>query len=233
MNDHLPAERDLPRAAHQLRREHLMSEITEPGRRRVLRRGRWITGVSLAVVLTGGGAAVAASLMGGERVEQALGTGCYDRASLDADTTVIGDGGLDPVSACAELWSKGEVGDAEPPVPPLVACTQGKSVGVFPGDARTCAKLGLTAARPLTAAEKAEARALITVRKKLADQTGRRCLPEKEALTTAQSLLASHGLKGWRVVAEGFGSGKPADCAMVGILDVKTKTLPLQADPRP
>lgn len=69
--------------------------------------------------------------------------------------------GKDPVAACAPLWQDGLLvagqsklnpdarpdGVADRRVPNLVACTLKEGVaGVFPGDARTCERLGLPSA---------------------------------------------------------------------------------------
>jgi hypothetical protein len=84
--------------------------------------------------------------------------GCYDRASLDADTTIAH--GVDPIATCAELWHEGVVDtrlrrleregriDERPDrdSPHLVACAyQGSSIAqVFPAAGpAVCGRLGL------------------------------------------------------------------------------------------
>jgi hypothetical protein len=84
--------------------------------------------------------------------------GCYDRASLQADTTIVH--GTDPIATCAELWREGVVDTrlrrleregkiAERPdrdSPHLVACAyEGSSIAqVFPAPgAAVCRRLGL------------------------------------------------------------------------------------------
>jgi hypothetical protein len=84
--------------------------------------------------------------------------GCYDRASLHADTTIVH--GVDPIATCAELWREGVVDtrlrrleregriDKRPErgSPHLVACAyEGSPVAhVFPGSgSAVCRRLGL------------------------------------------------------------------------------------------
>jgi hypothetical protein len=89
--------------------------------------------------------------------------GCYDRASLRADATIVH--GTDPISTCAELWREGVVDtrlrrleregriDARPErdSPHLVACArEGSSVArVFPAPGPAiCRRLGLVPLPP-------------------------------------------------------------------------------------
>lgn len=88
--------------------------------------------------------------------------GCYDRASLHADTTVVH--GADPIATCAKLWREGVVDTRlrrleqegkiakHPDKPPnLVAC-EGDYPAVtyvFPGDGPSvCHRLGLRPSNP-------------------------------------------------------------------------------------
>jgi hypothetical protein len=89
--------------------------------------------------------------------------GCYDRASLHADTTVVH--GTDPIATCAKLWREGVVDtrlrrleregkiDERPErdSPHLVACAyEGSSIAhVFPApDPTVCRRLGLVPLPP-------------------------------------------------------------------------------------
>jgi hypothetical protein len=71
--------------------------------------------------------------------------GCYDRASLHANVTIVH--GADPIATCAELWREGIVDTRRGPASPhLVACAyDGSSVAqVFPGSGpAVCRRLGL------------------------------------------------------------------------------------------
>jgi hypothetical protein len=89
--------------------------------------------------------------------------GCYDRASLHADTTIVH--GRDPIATCAKLWREGVVDtrlrrlerEGKIPVrsdrdsPHLVACSsEGSTVAqVFPAAGpAVCRRLGLVPLRP-------------------------------------------------------------------------------------
>lgn len=89
--------------------------------------------------------------------------GCYDRASLHADTTIVH--GTDPIATCAELWREGVVDtrlrrleregkiDERPDrdSPHLVACAyEGSSIAqVFPAPgSAVCRRLGLVPLPP-------------------------------------------------------------------------------------
>jgi hypothetical protein len=89
--------------------------------------------------------------------------GCYDRASLHADTTIVH--GTDPIATCAKLWREGVVDtrlrrleregkiDERPErgSPHLVACTyEGSSIAhVFPAPGpAVCRRLGLVPLPP-------------------------------------------------------------------------------------
>ncbi|MFC4909210.1 hypothetical protein [Actinomadura gamaensis] len=234
MNEYSPPrERDLAPATRALRRRHLVAEISRPaGRRGVARRGRWIAGITASLVLAGGGAAVAGGLLN-ERVEQSLTTGCYAHADRKADTTAIGSGTADPVAECARLWQEGKVENGRRTAPPLVACALDKAVGVFPGDAGTCRRLGLRPWRPLTGAEKAQALALGRLREELVTRFTARCVTEQTSIKVTGERLTANGLAGWRVVTQGFGHvyGRDGRCASLGGIDPRSRTITLTGMP--
>ncbi|WP_242901852.1 hypothetical protein [Actinomadura terrae] len=234
MNEYSPPrERDIDPAAVAVRRRHLVEEISRPaGRRRIARRGRWIAGTAAALVVAGGGVAVAGSLLG-DGVEQTLATGCYARADLQADTTAIGTSTLDPIGECAGLWREGAVGEGTRTAPPLVACGMGKAVGVFPGDSGVCRRLGLRPWRPLAGAEKARAQALGRLQKELVARFGARCVSERASVTFTEGRLAANGLTGWHVVTAEFGRvhGRDARCAALGGIDPGTRTVTVTGVP--
>ncbi|MFI0485694.1 hypothetical protein [Actinomadura sp. 9N215] len=201
MNDELatPAERDLPGARFLARREHLMSEITQP-RRRVSRRARWLAGLTGALVISGGGGAVAAGQLWDGGATDAQGTGCYAEASLDADLTVIDTTDRNPVETCADLWRRGEVKQGTTKAPPLRACLLDTGpVGVFPGDGGTCERLGLRPTRPASPQESKQAIAVRELHDDLAKRLNARCMPKEEATRLVQGRIAAHGLIGWTV----------------------------------
>ncbi|MBT2209630.1 hypothetical protein [Actinomadura sp. NEAU-AAG7] len=234
MNEYSPPrERDLDPAAGAVRRRHLVEEISRPaGRRRIARRGPWIAGGVAALVLAGGGVAVAGGLLD-DGVEQSLATGCYARADLQADTTAIGTGTLDPVGECAGLWREGVVREGTRTAPPLVACGMDKAVGVFPGDSGVCRKLGLRPWRPLAGAERTRAQALARLRKELVAGFSARCVSERRSIALAEGRLAANGLPGWRVVTAEFGRvhGRDGRCASFGDIDPETRTITLTGVP--
>ena len=127
------------------RRDALVDELRRGARGARPARSARRLALVLAALLTIAGGAAAAGLFTADDVNVQAGVGCYDRAALQADTTIMGPV-ADPVAACAALWREGVVDDrptAE--APPLVACTgKDQPVRVLPGDGPdTCSGLGL------------------------------------------------------------------------------------------
>jgi hypothetical protein len=112
--------------------------------------------------------------------------GCYDRASLTANTAVLHAGDQSPVETCRRVLKT----DAR-----LVACA-GEVVHVFPGGPGTCRKLGLA---PLPA-EYAAARLRVNELAREVLELERRidCLPPAEFAERVDALLARSGWSGWR-----------------------------------
>jgi len=127
------------------RRDALVEELRRARAPRVTRAPRRLALVLAVLAAAGGGAAAAAGLFSADDVKVEAGVGCYARAALQADITVM-HATADPVAACAELWRAGTVdGTPRAEAPPLVACTAtGEPVRVMPGDGPdVCARLGL------------------------------------------------------------------------------------------
>jgi hypothetical protein len=127
------------------RRDALVEELRRHRAPRPAPAPRRLALVLAAIVVAGGGAATAAGLLSADDVKVEAGVGCYDRAALQADITVIR-ATEDPVAACAQLWREGTVDDVpRAEAPPLVACTgKGQPVRVMPGSGpEVCAGLGL------------------------------------------------------------------------------------------
>jgi hypothetical protein len=127
------------------RRDALVDELRRGARGvRPARTARRLALV-LAALLTVAGGAAAAGVFSADDVKVQAGVGCYQRAALQADITIVGPV-ADPVAVCAALWREGVV-DGRPvaEAPPLVACTgKDQPVRVLPGDgADTCSGLGL------------------------------------------------------------------------------------------
>lgn len=126
-------------------RQRLVEELQPSDRRSAIRwrRARRLALAAAGVFAIGGGAAVAGGVFSANDVAVRAGIGCYDRATLDANVTVLGPT-ADPVTACARLWREGVV-SGRPEAPALVACTaEEQPVRVLPGsDVATCTRLGL------------------------------------------------------------------------------------------
>jgi hypothetical protein len=131
-------------------RDAIMAGSATPLARR-RRRRRWITGA----VAAGAAAATAAALaVATSRVEDPTRIGCYDAASTQASTAVIGAGDASPVELCRELWRTGQMDpgvSSEDQVPPLIACVIESGItGVFP--AESCDDVVSTAPEPTASA---------------------------------------------------------------------------------
>jgi hypothetical protein len=200
-------------------KEHLMEEIrTAPTRPR---RHRWVVAgllVPAALLATLG----AAKVIEARQVELSDRVGCYDAASLDANTTgVVVASGSTPADACATVWRTGEVVPNEESAPRLVSCVgQGDMLAwVFPlPHPQGCDALGLPAlldrdGRPIAARaadpvppgqaeRKATAEALgAAIDERLpgmSDLTG--CLPLAKVEPIVRDELRRRGMTGWEVV---------------------------------
>jgi hypothetical protein len=161
----LPASRPFPATRAAAARRTLEEAISSGPRRIWWRTPAVLSGAVASVVLTAGvGVAYVAFAPATDhsRVRcystAALGSGSsfkgsdISAASSDTNPTPT----IAPVDACGAMWRAGIVqpdgghgydpAAAEHSVPALVACVlKGGVAGVFPGDAGTCAKLGLPA----------------------------------------------------------------------------------------
>ena len=142
-----PPERDFPAGRLQQRKEQLVSEIyatAEPAPRyprRIL-----VSVVAIAVAGIFAAAAYAGYALT-RTVTPVVTIGCYEAASLDANTAVIKAGKASPVALCAQQYASAFPGSQQPAH--FAACVlPSGSTGVFPGDAAgdTCKSLGLAAA---------------------------------------------------------------------------------------
>ena len=140
--------------------------------------------------------------------------GCYDRASLSANTAVVGADGRDPVAICADVWHQGALGQ---PVPRhLEACVlQTGAIGVFPG---TCSSLGLA---PLPASYRAQAKRFTSLQNVIVARLGTpasgsstrgpQCLGRAAAERFVRRALDARGYADWhvKVSAGSFGASRP------------------------
>jgi hypothetical protein len=218
----IPAQRDLPPGRLQLRKEHLVSEVTLWEREARQRRRR------LALVLVPAVLAVLA-VTGFTTYELTRepthleSVGCYETAELDGNIAVVNADGRAPAAVCAELWRQGDMGPGPAPESLATCVLETGAVGVFPSSGKdTCEQLGLTYL-PLTYA--AEAKRFAALRDAIAAELGAsygsterdpKCLGEEEARALVRRELTAHGYEGWSI--EVIGSGfTESPCAAVGL----------------
>lgn len=133
----LPPDRDLPARRLQLRREHLVQEITT-ARRAVRPLAVALAGLALVLALSGFGAYALT-----REPTHVDSIGCYESADVRANVAVIGSDATDPVAACAELWRTGAFGTSRV-VPQLTPCVLDTgAVAVVPGGPGICEGLGI------------------------------------------------------------------------------------------
>jgi hypothetical protein len=156
----LPERRPLPPQRLAARRDHLVRELSP--RRRRFRTGR------RALLLLPIGAALAGGAFAASQIWQSSSPGdiarvqCYAAPSIESahrevSADIVGLRGpreraTKATTMCAGLWRHGVLGNGSPP-PPLVACIFRARIAVFPGDAGTCAALGMRPARGFTRAQ--------------------------------------------------------------------------------
>jgi hypothetical protein len=144
--------------------------------------------------------------------------GCFDRASLSANTAIVSADGRDPVTICTDVWQEGALGT---PVPKqLEACVlQTGAIGVFPrsGD-DTCGALGLA---PLPASYAAEATHFAALQSAIvarlgepasgSSKRGPECVGQAAAIAFVRHQLDSRGYGDWQIKVSGrtFGPGQP------------------------
>lgn len=149
----IPDRRDLPATWIERHRNYLLDELVRRpavGRRR----RRLVTVLVPAVVILL--AATAFTTYSLTREPKHLeSVGCFDRASLSANTAIVSADGRDPVAICSEVWKQGALGTHMPKQ--LAAWVlQTGAIGVFPRTGPdTCGALGLA---PLPASYAAEAK---------------------------------------------------------------------------
>jgi hypothetical protein len=147
----LPERRPMPRRRLAARRDHLVRELRVP-------RGGRLPGGRSALLLLPIGAALAGGAFAATQIFQASSptdvarVQCYERASIgaphrEASRDIVGLRGprqraAGATAMCAALWRHGVLGDGDAS-PPLAACVYRGRIAVFPGEADTCAGLGM------------------------------------------------------------------------------------------
>lgn len=231
MNDFkIPKERDLPPGRLERRRSHLVRELT-------VRRRLVISLVPAVAVLLIAATGVTAYVL---RTEPSHfeSIGCYDRADLSANVSVVSPDGRSAVEQCRGLWLEGDVGS---PVPArLAACVLSTGpIGVFPSiDDRTCERMGLADLSPRGAAE---GRRFVRMRNAVYARIGTppsgssrgssHCVGEQSARAIVRRVLDAHGYSDWKIatVGEAFSADRP--CADISF-DGGSKTALLMAGAR-
>ena len=218
----IPARRDLASGRLQLRREHLVSEVTiwerEAQRRR--RRLALVLVPAVLAVLAVTGFTTYALTREPTHLES---VGCFETADLDGNIALVNADGRAPTAICAELWRQGDMGPGPAPES-LAACVlETGAVGVFPSSGNdTCEQLGLANVPPTYAAK---AERFAALRDAIAAALGAsygsterdpKCLREEEARVLVRRELTARGYEDWSI--EVIGSGFTASpCAAVGL----------------
>jgi hypothetical protein len=225
----IPPLRPLPAERRERLRQQLITEyrrsLGSPGRRaprRVL-----VVAVAASITALLAAAAYAGYLL--TRPSDQLSVGCYQRASLQANTAVFETDGRAPATVCAREWSRAFPHNARPAS--FATCLLHTGVyGVFPGGGdSTCAKLGLATASPAKQA-RVEALKFAQLKQALVAALLGRCLDKRSAQTNLRRLLDAHGYRDWRVTARRpFSAARP--CASLAF-DTAHRTLILVPMPR-
>ena len=218
----IPAQRDLPPGRLQLRKEHLVGEVTmwdREAKRRKRRLALVLAPVVLAVLAVTGFTTYALTREP-TRLES---VGCFETAELVGNIAIVNADGRAPTAICAELWRQGDMGPGPAPEN-LAACVlETGAIGVFPSSGKnSCQQLGLANIPPTYAAE---AERLAALRNAIAAELGAsygsterdpKCLREEEASAFVRHELTARGYEDWSI--EIIGSGfTESPCAAVGL----------------
>lgn len=176
-----------------------------------IRRRRAVIAIAVGLAVLG---AAAAAWIATRRPTHTLSVGCYAEARLDANTYVISAREGDALESCLELWRTGTFG--APSSPPLVRCVLSSgAVGVFPGGAGTCERLGRPRAEPVPSSSPTTLASdrVAELRDRLdnAFRMSAPCLEPHNAMVVVQVDLKGAGLEGWSVVTQppGFTAERP------------------------
>jgi hypothetical protein len=217
----IPA-RDLPPGRLQLRKEHLVSELSTDDR--VARRRRRRVGFVLvpAVVILFGLTGFTTYVLTREPTHMET-VGCFEQASLSANVAVVSADGRDPAVICREIF---QASDLSAPIPDeLASCVlDSGAIGVFPSSGpQTCDLLGLA---DLPASYAVARKRFAALRNAIVAQIGEpasgstrggpQCVGEEKAQAIVRRELDAHGYAEWdvKVIGEPFSAEQP--CADVG-----------------
>lgn len=167
--------------------------------------------------------------------------GCFDRAALEANTTIVSADGRHPVDVCRGIWASGAMGPGGPPAT-LTACVlETGAVGVFPGGRRICAGLGLA---DLPASYAHEARRFSALRDAVVARLGEAgtgtsrpegpCVGEHDARRIVREELDAHGFDEWSVeVKAPFSDARPCASPALDSADGVVYIVPVEPRPAP
>ena len=213
--DLIPEERELPFARLQMRKEHLVAETERSLGAPRRQRRRWILGAlvpAAVLLLAATGITTYVVTRSATHLES---VGCFDRADLEANTTIVAADGRDPVAICAELWSEGVMGPAPAPAELASCVLESGAVGVFPASGpETCNSLGL----PKLASDYAgDVEIVADLHASLVGRFATDCLDESAGRRLVEQELAARGVVGWKVeVAPGDSFDAERPCAEFG-----------------
>ncbi|HEY6151620.1 MAG TPA: hypothetical protein VIW19_13950 [Gaiellaceae bacterium] len=207
----IPERRELPATWIELLRDHLADELAP---RRQRRRRLVIALVPAILILLAATAFTTYKLTRNPTHLESV--GCFDRASLRANTAIVDADGRDPVAICTEIWQQGALGKDVPKQ--LQACVlQTGAIGVFPGR-NACAALGLA---PLPASYAIEARRFAALRNAIvarlgepasgSSRRGSQCVGRPAAESFVRRQLDARGYGDWQIKVAGgtFSTSRP------------------------
>lgn len=175
-----------------------------------------VAGFVAALVVAGGAVGVAALVRSGQPTQPTAGVACREAPGVDADVIVI-EPTDDPVGGCEAVWAAGRF--SETPLsggeaPALMACISDAGViEVYPGDAETCTRLGLSNADP---ALDVENQAIVALQERLANEINLQpCVTAEDAAAIGLRIVEESGLAGWTVEIRTDSAG--ASCAKAAV----------------
>ena len=212
----IPDRREVPATWIERQRDFLLDELAGKSAAQRRRRRLVIVLVPATFILLAATAFTTYSLTRQPKHLESI--GCFDRASLSANTAIVSADGRDPVKICTDVWQQGALGT---PVPKqLAACVlQTGAIGVFPrsGD-DTCGALGLA---PLPASYAAEAKRFAALQNAIvarlgepasgSSKRGPECVGQAAAISFVRHQLDSRGYGDWQIKVSGgdFTSARP------------------------
>lgn len=189
------------------------------------RRRRWVAGIIVVLVGTGG-ATVAWAIVHRERATSPTMIHCHVDPTVDGSRFVIQADGSDPVAQCIARWPT-DVPELGPVQSALIACrgTLGEPA-VFPGTAQTCQELGLPLLDPTLSDQD---QALIAFQDQLSETVlALGCVPPDEVADLAAQTAREVGLEGWTITVEKPTPEQP--CGRFGV-DPVTRVIYIQLLP--